>query len=400
MMFANMARFTYNECVGAVNRNEHRANKMTLRNAFVTKKSRDGGFNEFVSKRRWLTRTPKTVRQQAVFEAAKNFKAAFANLRNGNIDHFDVSFKTKKDQVENGYVIGIEKQVKFADGKLTILPETIGEVRFFEKPPIVNVPEAECCVQRDKYGDHWLLVPIYKTARASNLGPVVAIDPGIRTPFATFSPNGDGELLGVEMNDRLKTMQARISLVDRRISKTPKTDHVRRHKLTRYRKLMFRKHKRIRDDCHWKIINDLTDRYGGVLLPPLPVQELCQKLRAKTTRTLLGISHYTFRQRMAQKCEEKSALYVEPTEEYTSMTCGNCGRLNRRLGCSEVFWCDHCELEEAHRDLHAARNIYLKWMTSRRDAMASAAFVPPLPATASLGDVINLMMELWVLRIQ
>ena len=46
-------------------------------------------------------------------------------------------FKTLRRQRENGYVLGIEKAVKFKDG---ILPETIGNVRFFEKPPIDKVP--------------------------------------------------------------------------------------------------------------------------------------------------------------------------------------------------------------------------------------------------------------------
>jgi transposase len=367
--FSGSARFTYNTCVASVNEKTHKNNKFTLRNAFVSAKN-----NVFFENKEWLTETPKVVRQQAVFEAVKNFKSAFSNLRNQNIDKFKVRFKTLRHQRENGYVLGVEKAVKFKDGVLTILPETIGNVRFFEKPPIVKVPEAECSIQRDRYGDFWLQVPVYKSVKPSCCGPVVAIDPGVRTPMTYYSPDGTNGFLGLEMKDRIDVIKGCVATVDRRISKA---NGAFRKKLLEHRRRLFRKYTHVRDDCHWKLINDLTNTYGGVILPHLQTSRLCGMLKSKTNREMFGISHFILKERMSQKCEEKGAMFASPTEEYTSKTCGNCGMLNHKLGSSETFRCP-CGLV-CHRDLHAARNIYMKWFQeTERGARALEAFVPLL----------------------
>jgi transposase len=373
--YANAARFTYNSCVSSVNDKIHTANKFILRNAFVTAKN-----NPFFENKKWILDTPKVIRQQAVFEVAKNFKSAFTNKRNGNIEKFKMTFKTLRHQRATGYVLGIERAVKFEDddvpskrsGKLTILSKTIGSIRFFEKPPITKVPEAECSIQRDAFGDFWLQVPVYKTIKPSNCGPMISIDPGVRTPLNFYSPCGSSGFIGREMKARIDTIKGSVSTVDRRLSKA---EGAFRKKLLWHRRRLFRKYTHVRDDCHWKLIKDVTDTYGGVILPHLQTSRLCGSLKAKTNREMFGISHYTLRARIQMKCEERGIMFQSPTEEYTSKTCGNCGNINWSLGSSETFECV-CGLI-CHRDLHAARNIYIKWLKeTERDARALEAFDP------------------------
>lgn len=381
--YAGAVRFTYNACVAAINDKTHKNNKFELRNAFVTTKD-----NPFFVGKEWLSETPKVIRQQAVFEAVKNFKSAFTNLRNKNIEKFKVRFKSLKDQRQNGYVLGIEKFVNFKDddllpgkrtGTLKLLSQSIGPIRFFEKPPITKVPEAECSIQRDRYGDFWLQVPVYKSVKPSNCSDVVAIDPGVRTPMSYYSPNGTSGLLGLEMKERVNYIKGCVATVDRRISKA---EPALRKKLLEHRRRLFRRYTHVRDDCHWKLISELTNTYGGVILPVLQTSRLCGMLKAKTNREMFGISHFILKSRMSQKCEEKSLIFASPTEEYTSKTCGNCGEINYKLGSSETFWCS-CGLI-AHRDLHAARNIYMKWVQeTERDARALTAFSLFWPVAAS-----------------
>ena len=353
--FGDAARFTYNECVAAVNSKTLSANKMRLRNAFVTAKNNDDYFQD----KQWLLETPKVIRQQAAFEAAKNFKAAWTNKARGNIDNFKMGFKSKRTR---GYVIGIEKQLKFnAEQGLVVLPESIGHIRYFEKPPIDKVPEAECRVQRDAFGDFWLLVPVKKAVKPPSPGvadDVVAIDPGIRTPFSCYSPSGHSSLEGIPMKEAIAGIQRRVARTDQRIAAA--TDKDLRVKLRLYRRRLFKKYQNIRDDAHWKTIQQMTEKYGTVLLPHLETSRLSGGLRAKSNREMFGISHYLFGQRMQQKCEEKSVTYVEANESYTSKTCGRCGFQHASLGSSEQFRCPSCGLR-CHRDLHAARNIFLRW---------------------------------------
>ena len=358
--FGDAARFTYNECVAAVNEKRVPANKMKLRNAFVTAKG-----NPFFDDKRWLLETPKVVRQQAAFEAAKNFKAAWTNRARGNIDGFRMGFKSKRTP---GFVIGVEKQLRFGAEGLVVLPETIGNVRFFERPPIDAVPEAECRVQRDAFGDFWLLVPVRRAVRPTPGRGVLSIDPGVRTPFSCYSPDGRASLEGLDLKDAVAEVQRRVAETDRRISAAKGAE---RRKLKLHRRKLFKRYQNVRDDGHWKLIHRMTEEYDTVLLPHLETARLCGGLRAKSNREMFGISHYVFGQRMRQKCEEKGVAFVEADEAYTSKTCGRCGVLNATLGSSERFRCPACGLS-CHRDLHAARNIFLRWLQGE-DLAASAA---------------------------
>ena len=54
------------------------------------------------------------------------------------------------------------------------------------------------------------------------------------------------------------------------------------------------------------------------------------------------------------------------TEEYTSVTCGQCGALNKGLGTSKDFLCPACG-EACDRDANGARNILLKALTELDD---------------------------------
>ena len=70
-----------------------------------------------------------------------------------------------------------------------------------------------------------------------------------------------------------------------------------------------------------------------------------------------------FKERFVQTAAlYKDARIVSGSEAYTSQQCGCCGRLNKELGSSERFACSACGLE-MDRDVHAARNILLKFLS-------------------------------------
>ena len=71
---------------------------------------------------------------------------------------------------------------------------------------------------------------------------------------------------------------------------------------------------------------------------------------------MLGWNHYKFRQKLALKAEH--CLVHEVTEEYTSKTCGSCGRINHDLKGEKIYDCKHCEWKIG-RDMNGARNILM-----------------------------------------
>ena len=83
-----------------------------------------------------------------------------------------------------------------------------------------------------------------------------------------------------------------------------------------------------------------------------------RKLNSETTRKLLHWSHFKFRQRLKEMAEVTSCVVHEVSEHYTSMCCGGCGVLHRKLNGSRLFHCPTCHFELA-RDFNGARNIFL-----------------------------------------
>lgn len=64
-----------------------------MRNKFVIY---NNGENEFFNGKEWMTETPKDIRADAIKSCISAHKSAFTNLRNKNIAHFQVNYKSKK----------------------------------------------------------------------------------------------------------------------------------------------------------------------------------------------------------------------------------------------------------------------------------------------------------------
>ena len=355
--FESHARYTYNKAVEAVN-GGHKLNKMSLRNAFVTAKD-----NPWIGKRPWLIETPKVIRQQAVFEAVKNFKAAFTNKANGNIEKFKMGYKKKgRHNAQRPWTIGIEKAVKIDDdGDLVILPESVGVIRHFGKMPFEDNPEAECGIHRNAKGDYYLRVPVrVRPKPRRSVTRVVALDPGVRKFLTGYSPTDDhGFYVGKRAATRIMQILVAIDQVSSELSSTL-IDCTRRRRLRQKKMRLYADYKNVRDEFHWKLANMLSEQYDRILLPRLETAKLSMGLTAKVAREMLAQSHGLFVQRLGDKCSERGVAFETPEEYYTTKTCGSCGKLVD-VGSAETFVC-RCGYV-ADRDLNAARNIYIRTET-------------------------------------
>jgi putative transposase len=88
------------------------------------------------------------------------------------------------------------------------------------------------------------------------------------------------------------------------------------------------------------------------------VMRSCRRIRSETVRKMMLWSHYTFRQRLKHKAILLGCRVHEVTEEYTSKSCGECGRIHHKLGGRKVFKCPHCSWK-IDRDFNGARNIFI-----------------------------------------
>lgn len=353
--YAAGPRWTYNESVRTLSR-DVRTTKQSLRNRLVTEKD-----NDLLAGKAWLFRTPKVVRQQASFRAKAAQKSAVANLKAGNVKHFKLRFSRKKDRE---WTIGLEKQLKKANGQLIILEQTVGAIRHVGPVPSFQEngkPRMECTLHHTASGEYFLCVPEHKKVQIvdNDTRPAVALDPGARKFLVSFASDGMCQALGSNVTQVMVALLEKLDL----LSELEKSSHgSRRRRMRRARMRIYRRMRNLQDELHYKLCAWLTQNYSTIIMPTFNVHTVAQKetssLRAKTKRVFFALSHARFRTRLREKCEERGCVLLEPDERYTSKTCGRCGLLND-VGASETFRCRHCGAI-ADRDANAARNILLK----------------------------------------
>ncbi len=128
-------------------------------------------------------------------------------------------------------------------------------------------------------------------------------------------------------------------------------------------------------DMHWRVCNELCASNDIILLPNFRPSQMVRKfsmfgknkkgrkIGKKTVRMMLGLCHSKFRDRLLSKAEEYNTHVEIVTEDYTSQTCGSCGKLHRELKDDKVFICPHCGWTLG-RDQNGARNILLRFLTA------------------------------------
>jgi putative transposase len=303
----------------------------------------------------WTMETPKDIRKEAIFELRTAYKSALSNLKSGNIDRFQIGFKTKK----KNYPITIPKTaIRFNDkNNLVIYPSyKLDEIKISkrQKKKDLTKIDKECKIQ---YKDNKWYILIPHEPKPKIVIPertVCALDPGARCFQTLYSPEGvikfqhNRELLN-RLHKKLDHLQSLRS-----------KKWIRSNNYKRIRQKIYCKIGWIVDQIHYSTINELK-HYNHILLPTFESQELVSKnrLRSKTNRELMSLQHYTFKQRLKSSLyfQQDTKLYLV-SEAYTSKTCTRCGVLND-IGSNEIYHCKECGLV-IDRDINGARNILLK----------------------------------------
>ena len=83
-----------------------------------------------------------------------------------------------------------------------------------------------------------------------------------------------------------------------------------------------------------------------------------RKLRKKSVRQMLTLSHFKFKMFLKQKALEYGVQVIEVCEAYTSKTVSWTGELITNLGGSKVI--KSSEGHRMDRDLNGARGIFIK----------------------------------------
>lgn len=217
------------------------------------------------------------------------------------------------------------------------------------------------CRLTQDYDRFYLLAPYDKPVKLKKRqSSVCAIDPGVRTFLTGYDPEGSGFEI-CSGTGHLDQKQTRIFALQKRLAET--SDRIKKQRIANIIHNIYRKIKNCVNDMHHYVAKQLAQSYTSILLPQFESSKMARKdnrrINATTTRRMLTLSPYSFRMILGQKMEETGGKLIVCTEEYTTKTCGCCGRLNHGIGSSKQFVCpfDDCGVK-LDRDLNAARNIY------------------------------------------
>ena len=348
-------RVTYNDALRYIKKdNIHKKTMFWLRNRFVNSCNIPGS-------KCWLLDTPKHVREGAIKDLAQAFDTNFKVKKKKPGHKFEIGFRSKKDEQS---IVLPKSSIKIVGGKLKLYPTFLGQkpIPICGSLPIQTIKH-DCRLVYDRLGRWVLHIPTdlqKKIVVSDNQARVVAVDPGVRTFATCWSSQEEGFKLGDGDASRLYRL---LLHMDRLMLKTKASSGKTKHRMNIALQRMRVRYDNIVKDLHYQVSNFLLKRYDTVIIPAFGVKKMTarqnRRIRTKTVRSMLGLSHFKFRQRLQEVAQRWGAKVDVCTEEYTTKTCGRCGWLHHTIGGSKVFNCQQCHLK-MDRDLTGAINIFLK----------------------------------------
>ena len=360
--WAGASRFTYNKIINTFNNTKETAkvNAYKLRNRFVTSETRHGTTNNFFADKPWLLDCPKAIRKGAVDDAVTARKAAFSNLKNGNITHFKMRYRSKKTP---SWSLTLEKNNIICDKDiLSIFPRKLGSMKYCRKKQLHKLitekhPLMDCKLQKDRFGDYYLVVPNKFKVTTPKRPGLVSIDPGVRKYLTMYSPdNHEAHIVASRFIDTLKPLLLQTDAMYGRLSKA---SGKQRDKLKRQLVKLRKRIHNLKTELTYRSAAFITDNYSTVLMTKLDTQQIASLSTTNKylARELNNTRHMSFFNHLKYKCLEKGVTFLHVEEHYTSQTCHECGHIHKTD--KEIHSCPKCGYI-GDRDLIGALNILLK----------------------------------------
>lgn len=210
------------------------------------------------------------------------------------------------------------------------------------------------------YDEYYLVVSEeMQPVKSDNQGRLVALDPGVRTFMTFFSENSFGWL----GNDSNLYIQKLCFSVDRLVSKISKASSQQKRRFKKAAGRLRCKIKNLVKELHHKTAKFLVDNFDVILLPTFETSQMVsksgRKLRNKSVRQMLTLSHYEFKTFLKWKAWEQSKTVIDCNEAYTSKTVSWTGEIVNNLGGARVIKSLYTGLR-MNRDLNGARGIFLR----------------------------------------
>jgi transposase len=318
-----------------------------------------------------------------------NIKSCISNLKNNNINHFELDNKN----TSKGQSVLIPSKSINKNGFFTT---KLGIMNGFDKIDVSKITSDSRLIYDRYFNKFYLKCPIYfKIKKIENRKSIVALDPGEKIFMAYYSLNDCGTI-GDDIKKEILNYQVKIKKIQRGIKKNININKLAIKNKRQLKRKLQKYYKKIKDlvhELHNKTALFLVKNYNKILLPEFETQQMVKcfgrrfiknkvkeiknselnfaeqktefrkytkinKLAKSVKFVLNSLSHYSFKQHLINKAAEYGCEVKIVTEEYTSKCCSRCGILSNNY-CNRVKTCKNCNLT-IDRDINGSRNILIK----------------------------------------
>ena len=310
----------------------------------------------------WHTDTPRQIKVGAVMDACQAIRNAKIKCKETG-EPQKVKFRSRKrkqtlylraDSLKtNGFFVRFLGDMKMSE-PLPANPQGKGKVE--ERDTDTEVKDSQLILENGRY---FLSVPyVEKKKTREPSGRIVALDPGVRDFMTFFSEDCFG-WLGMQCINRIQRL---CQHCDNLYSRATQEKRPLRRALRKAANRIKVKIRNLIDELHKKIAHFLVTNFDIILLPTFEVKQMTKrggrKLRKKSVRQMLTLSHYRFKTFLKQKANEYGVQVIDVCEAYTSKTVSWTGEIVANLGGSKVI--KSSEGHRMDRDLNGARGIFIK----------------------------------------
>lgn len=355
-------RFFYNKGVKYLNDNsEKNPSFIDLRKECL---SSNKNLNE---DEQWQSDIPYDTRQLALKDVIAARAACVSNIKNGNIDKFELKYKSRKMNTWMCHVdhrqIDFQRKKLFPSKKINNSFKVIRNDRKWWNKQSFDKMNNDFVVILEKPDKYYICFSLErkKPNKIDNENKVISLDPGVRTFQTFYDPDGTSGKIGDNVVEKI---ERKALLIDKLKSLITKCKNKRKkHNMKRRCLKSITKIKNTTKNLHWQTVSFLVNNYDNIILPEFNVKNMIErkyrKIRSNSVRGMLGLSHYKFKEKLKTKCKELGINLLIVNESWTSKTCGRCGSLNMKLGGQKVYKCKKCNYN-TDRDINGARNILLR----------------------------------------
>ncbi len=296
----------------------------------------------------WAKPVPYQIKKIAVKDACLAVKAAKKGFaKDGKIRQ--CRFRSRKDKQQTVFVP--KSAIKACGVYHTIL----GQCLLKEALP-QNFSDGRLTLA---YGEYYLIVSEEVQPRSTeNQGRVVALDPGVRT-FVTFLSESSYGWLGVDSNLQIQKLCFKL---DKLISRASKALSAQKRRFKKAADRLRAKIQHLVKELHHKTARFLVEHFDVILLPSFESSQMVsksrRKIRSKSVRQMLSLSHYQFKKHLEWKAWESGKVAITTLNEaYTSKTVSWTGEV-KKIGGNRVIADGNGNRMD--RDLNGARGIFLR----------------------------------------